>query len=94
LTVDYEQLQTIETIGTDTGQSRRRMFCGRCGSPVVTLLSEMPDLAFIKAGTLDDRSTISPQIEVWRERAQEWVPAPGERVTFARDLQQESSSSV
>jgi hypothetical protein len=94
LTVDYDQLQSIETIGTDTGQPRRRMFCGKCGSPILTQLSEMPELAFVKAGTLDDRSAVVPQIEVWRERAQDWVPEPGERAAFARDLQQETPGSV
>jgi hypothetical protein len=89
VTIDYDQLQTIETVGTDTGQPRKRMFCGKCGSPILTLLSEMPDLAFIKAGTLDDRETLAPQIEVWRERAQGWVPDGSERAMFPRDLQQE-----
>jgi hypothetical protein len=38
----------------------------------------MPDLAFIKAGTLEDTSWLQPTLEVWARSAQPWVPAlPG-----------------
>jgi hypothetical protein len=86
VTVDYNKLQTIETIGTDTHQPRQRMFCGKCGSPILTLLAEMPELAFIKAGTLDDRATLIPQLEVWHERAHGWVENGSERALFPRDF--------
>ena len=32
-----------------------------------------PDLAFIKAGTLDDTSWLEPEMEIWCESAQKWV---------------------
>ncbi len=72
LEVDGE-LATYETTGTDTGERRQRRFCPRCGSPVLTLLAETPDLVVLKGGTLDDRSRLSPQVEVWRSSAQPWI---------------------
>ena len=33
-----------------------------------------PELAFIKAGTLNDRSWLEPQMQVWCDSAQPWVP--------------------
>jgi hypothetical protein len=88
LTVDDAKLKTFATTGTDSGQPRERRFCPECGSPVITLLAEMPDLAFIKAGTLDDRSWLQPQVEVWRESAQSWIPENDAVGSFPRDLQQ------
>jgi hypothetical protein len=34
----------------------------------------MPDLAFVKAGSLDDASWLQPAAEVWTDSAQPWVP--------------------
>ena len=61
------------TSGADTGERRQRQFCSKCGSPVVTLLAEQPELAVIKAGTLNDRSWLSPTLEVWCGSAQPWL---------------------
>jgi hypothetical protein len=33
-----------------------------------------PELAFIKAGTLDDCSWIEPGVEAWTRSAQPWAP--------------------
>ena len=56
LHLDDDKLAKHLTLGTDTGKERQRRFCSKCGSPIVSLLAEHPDLAFIKAGTLNDRS--------------------------------------
>lgn len=76
--VSGDTLSSFETVGEDRGTPARRSFCSNCGSPVMTTLPEMPDLVFIKAGTLDDTSWLSPQIEVWGSSAQPWMqPAEG-----------------
>lgn len=69
------ELTTYVTVGEDHGQENQRQFCGRCGSPVLTTSNAMPDLAFIKAGTLDDTSWLQPQLEVWTSSAQPWMPS-------------------
>jgi hypothetical protein len=38
------------------------------------LVEAMPDLAFVKAGTLDDASWLAPDVEVWTRSAQPWAP--------------------
>ena len=60
-------------MGSDTGQEVARRFCRDCGSPIVSLPEAMPEVAFIKAGTLDDTSWLEPQLHVWCESAQPWV---------------------
>ena len=44
----------------DSGIPRMQAFCGECGSPIYTAAAVMPEIAFIKAGTLDDTSWLDP----------------------------------
>jgi hypothetical protein len=76
-----------ETTGTESGNKRERLFCGDCGSPVFTMLAEQPDIAIVKAGTLDDRSGFAPTVEVWCRNAHEWVSPDPARARFEGDLQ-------
>jgi hypothetical protein len=85
LTVTGEP-SVYETTGTDSGQARGRQFCSTCGSTLFTTLGDMPQLIVIKAGTLDDRSAVRPQMEIWTDSAQPWINEDAERRTFARDL--------
>ncbi len=73
LHVGGDTLATYVTVGADSGEERQRQFCSKCGSPVVTLLAEQPELAVIKAGTLNDPSWLSPTLEVWCGSAQPWL---------------------
>ena len=86
LSVSGEALKSVSTVGTGSGRPRERAFCGDCGSPLYTVLEEMPELTFIKAGTLDDRSGVAPTLEIWCDRAQPWVEESEGRGRFAQDL--------
>lgn len=85
LHVDGE-LAAVETVATDTGEDRQRQFCPRCGSPILSLAAELPGLALLKAGTLDDRSWLSPTVEGWRESAQPWTQRSRPRLHLRRGL--------
>lgn len=74
LEVTGETLRAFATVGEDHGTKTNRQFCSRCGSPIVSLVEALPDLAFIKAGTLDDTSRLEPTVEFWGRSAQSWVP--------------------
>ena len=77
LEVRGETLRTFVTVGDDHGTPTRRSFCSACGSPIVSRIEAVPDLAFVKAGTLDDPSGQVPSIEFWASSAQPWVaPLP------------------
>jgi hypothetical protein len=64
LNIDGSTLATFDTTTEATGTPSHRQFCSNCGSPLVTLADAAPDLAFIKAGTLDDNTGLTPTIEV------------------------------
>jgi hypothetical protein len=60
----------------ESGGAVQRRFCKNCGSPIVSLVESMPGVAFIKAGTLEDRSWLKPSTHFWCETAQPWVEIP------------------
>ena len=74
LDIQGDTLSSFTTVGTDTGKEVSRQFCRDCGSPIVSLGDAMPALAFIKAGTLDDTSWLEPEMHIWSDSAQPWLP--------------------
>jgi hypothetical protein len=74
LTVEGSTLASFTTIGEDHGGETQRSFCTACGSPVFSIAAVAPELAFIKAGTMDDASWVEPTIEAWTSSAQPWSP--------------------
>lgn len=59
----------------ESGQPVHRHFCGDCGSPIVSIADAIPGLTIIKAGTLDDPSTVQPTQEAYCSQAWPAVPA-------------------
>jgi hypothetical protein len=64
VTIDGSTLSTFVTVTESTGTPSHRQFCSNCGSPLLTLADAAPDLAFIKAGTLDENTELAPTVEV------------------------------
>ncbi len=58
----------------ESGLAVMRHFCGRCGSPISSQVEAMPGMDWLKAGTLDDASWLQPQVAIWCDHAQPWVP--------------------
>lgn len=54
-----------------------RKFCGDCGSPIVSELMEPAGVLAVKAGTLNDRSQVAPNIQAWCVEKQPWVELHG-----------------
>ena len=74
LNVEGSTIASFATTGDDHGKDTQRSFCSACGSPVFSMSDALPELAFIKAGSLDDGSWLEPTIEVWTSSAQPWAP--------------------
>jgi hypothetical protein len=87
LTIEGEDsLRAFETVGEETGEPRQRKFCGSCGSPILTEMAEMGGIVAIKAGTLDDRSWLEPEMAVWCESKQPWLDGSAELGEFPTGL--------
>lgn len=50
-----------------------RSFCNKCGSSVTSDVEAMPDLEWIKAGTLDDTTWLNPTLNILCDSAQRWA---------------------
>lgn len=92
LVVHESQLAVTGTLQTyeETGELGddvyvRRRFCGRCGSPIVSELAKTAGVIAVKAGSLDDRSDVAPNVEVWCVDKQPWVQLPGMAVSLDRE---------
>jgi len=72
--VEGDTLSSFETRGDVHGGPTRRHFCSGCGSPIFSAVEALPDLVYIKAGTLDDPSWLEPNAEVFTRSAQPWAP--------------------
>ena len=59
-----DELKTYED-SSESGKILRRKFCPTCGSPILSEAGSVPELLFIKAGTLDDASLLKPEVQVW-----------------------------
>lgn len=61
-----------------SGQPVTRMFCGECGSPVLTDTpeAERRGTIFFKAGTLDQVADLAPSVHYWTASAQPWFAIP------------------
>lgn len=70
------EVRTYQDSG-ESGGAVRRQFCPTCGSPLFSHVAASPDLVFIKAGTLDDTSGFTPQVQVWTDSRQHWIDMPG-----------------
>lgn len=57
---------------TDTGTTMEGTFCTACGTRLVHRRGASPDVANVRAGTLDDRSWLSPVAHIWTRSRQPW----------------------
>ncbi|MBE7204469.1 MAG: GFA family protein [Parafilimonas terrae] len=73
-----------EDVG-ETGNVVRRLFCGRCGTPIESQsVYSVPGYTVIKAGAFDDPARFVPDSEVYCGQALPWVLQGGERARYDR----------
>ena len=70
---------------TTSGAAVYREFCGRCGSPIRSLLAANPAIAAVKAGTLDDPAPYAPGMHVFTRSKIAWVEVPSDTAQFAEN---------
>ncbi len=61
------------TATADSGRSMQRGFCGACGSPLLIVKPDLPQIAFLQAASLDDPGIFQPTLEIFTARARPWV---------------------
>lgn len=76
-------LKTFTKAG-DSGKPIHRRFCPECGCAIMDEAELLPAVVMLNAGTLDDRSWVKPQSELYCDSAQPWVRLEGEFRRFAK----------
>src|SRR3954454_18345005 len=84
LQVEGDTLSSFATVSEAGGGETQRHFCSGCGSPLFSLSAATPDVAWVKAGSLDDSSWLEPTVEVWTRSAQPGAPRPDVAASFER----------
>ncbi|HEX5637745.1 MAG TPA: GFA family protein [Gammaproteobacteria bacterium] len=78
------ELKTYTVTGAD-GSHVTRGFCPNCGSGVISFIEEMPDIRFVKAGTLEDSSWVKIVSSFWSSTAEPWSPVDTNCEVFERN---------
>ena len=77
------KLKTYHDVG-DSGNPVERNFCPECGSPIFSDVAIIPNLIFIKAGTLDDTTWLDPHIHIYCDSAERCSHIPEESQKYAK----------
>ena len=57
----------------DSGNRISRRFCPSCGSHLFANSTARPQFTVVRAGTLDDPSSVKPTINIWASSAPTWA---------------------
>ncbi|MDF1693252.1 MAG: GFA family protein [Zhongshania sp.] len=63
----------VYTVKGEAGLTVKRHFCGNCGTPLYSMLAEMPEMLFIKVGTLEDPNLATLQGHMWCASKLSWL---------------------
>jgi len=73
---------------TASGRNMNRGFCSECGSPVLSFIEEMPEVKFVKAGSLDDSSWLMIDSNFFSSSAHAWSPIDEDIPSFTHNPDQ------
>lgn len=72
------------TVTGDSGQAVHRRGCTMCGSALFLECDADPDYIFVKAGALDDASSVEPEMHIFISAKQPWVKIADDLPQFER----------
>lgn len=73
---------TVTRSRTSGGIQFNEVFCDSCLSRVYNRNSLLPDMIFLRAGTLADSQELEPIAHIWTKRKQRWVVLPEDVPSF------------
>jgi hypothetical protein len=68
----------------DSGRFATIGFCPDCGTTITAKPEWKPESLVIRAGTLDDTTSLQPDIHIWTSSKQSWVTIPEGVPSFPR----------
>lgn len=75
MAADFRLLQGEAALSAfESSPGKERVFCGRCGSPVMSRLTARPDRLRLRAGSLDDPAAATAGFHFWMDDDAGWLP--------------------
>lgn len=65
-----------------SSESRRRVFCGHCGSPLYSFRVDMPEIIRLRLGTVTAGEIPQPEYEIFTESKASWYSDNPNRPTY------------
>lgn len=72
LKITQGQTRSFTVTGEEGGRVFRE-FCPTCGSPLFSGLEASRKVMSLKAGSLDDSSSLAPMMHIWTDSAVKWL---------------------
>jgi hypothetical protein len=69
---------------SDSGKPVHHRFCPECGCGIADEADAAPGFLMVHVGTLDDRSWVKPQMEIYCDSAQPWARLGEDLQHFAK----------
>ena len=66
----------LNASATDDGRVRHTRICATCATRLWSEPQKRPEIAIVRAGTLDDTSWLRPAAHLWTRSAQPWFEFP------------------
>tara|TARA_B100001115_G_scaffold157623_1_gene130221 strand:+ start:63 stop:482 length:420 start_codon:yes stop_codon:yes gene_type:complete len=79
-----EDYKVFSVTGYD-GTNVHRGFCPNCGSPIISFVTEQPNLRFIKAGSLDNSDWLKIESSFWSVSSCKWDPVNESLPSYPRN---------
>lgn len=67
---------------SDKGVTNTRYSCASCGNIIYGIGEDVPELAKLQAGTLEDTRWVEPEVHIWAREKQPWVTLPAHANPF------------
>ena len=65
-----------EPVKLQSSESGSRFFCGKCGTPVVCISTNHPEIVDVTVGSLDSPENFAPTMTVFEDTRMPWVHHP------------------
>ncbi|KAI1153379.1 glutathione-dependent formaldehyde-activating, GFA [Nemania diffusa] len=67
-------MKTYDDTSPESGRIVKRLFCGRCGSPLCGIRGGFEDISILPIGIIDgDKSDLQPQSEFFHKSKVDWI---------------------
>jgi len=69
-----------------SSSNKRRVFCGRCGSPFYSQRTDMPETIRLRLGTVAEGDIPEPDYEIYCESKSDWYKTNASRPTYKKNV--------